>query len=179
MSILKIFLTYVKIGFLAFGGGYVMLPLLESEFVTKRKVFEAEEVYRYFALAQSFPGILAVNVSVFLGYRQHKIKGALAAALGVLLPAILVVLVIAVFFNRFADLPWVQRIFRGMNIAIVVIIAQALWKMAKTSISDKITFGIFAAVLAAYLITGFNPVIFTVLGCIIGYVLAGRSKHHA
>lgn len=179
MSILKIFITYVKIGFMAFGGGYVMLPLIESQFVMKQKTISAEEVYKLFALAQSMPGILAVNMAMFLGYRLNKIKGAIAAGIGVMLPSILVITIIAAFFNRFADISWVQSIFRGLNIAVVVTIFQALWSMAKKSIYDIFTLIIFLFVLVAYLVTGFNPVIFTILGSIAGLLLAGRSNRHA
>lgn len=177
MSILHLFLTYMKIGFMAFGGGYVMLPLIENEFVIRRNVISAEELFKLFALAQSMPGILAVNMAIFLGYQLRKTGGALAAAAGVMLPSILIITIIAAFFDRFAELPWVQSIFHGLNIAVLAIIAQALWKMAKVSIKDKMTFVIFLFVLAAYLITGFNPVFFTLFGCMAGLLLAGRSKH--
>lgn len=177
MSILRLFLTYVKIGFMAFGGGYVMLPLIEKEFVAKNGVLTQEEIYKLFALAQSMPGILAVNMAIFLGHRLGKTKGALMAAAGIMAPSILVITVIAAFFDRFAELAWVQSTFHGLNIAVLAIIAQALWKMAKTGIRDKVTFGLFLFVLTAYLITGLNPVFFTLFCCIAGLLLAGRSKH--
>lgn len=177
MSILNIFITYVKIGCMAFGGGYVMLPLIENQFVFKKNIISTEEVCKLFALAQSMPGIFAVNMAIFLGYHLRKTRGALAAAFGVMLPSIVIITIIAAFFDQFAQLPWVQSIFRGLNIAVLVIIAQALWKMAKTSITDKITFAIFLFVLAVYLITGFNPVFFTIFGCIAGLLLAGRRDH--
>ena len=97
MTLLKIFLTYFKIGCMAFGGGYVMLPLIENEFVKKQQIIEAEEVYKLFALAQSLPGIVAVNMAVFLGHRLAKTKGAVAAAVGVMLPSIIIITVIAAF----------------------------------------------------------------------------------
>ncbi|HMM05178.1 MAG TPA: chromate transporter [Clostridiales bacterium] len=177
MSILNLFLTYVKIGFMAFGGGYVMLPLIENEFVVKRGVLLEEDVYKLFALAQSMPGILAVNMAIFLGYQLRKTRGALMAAAGIMFPSILIITIIAAFFDHFAELPWVQSIFHGLNIAVLAIIAQALWKIAKTGIKDKVTFALFLFVLAAYLITGLNPVFFTLFGCIAGLLLAGRSKH--
>ncbi len=177
MSILNLFLTYVKIGFMAFGGGYVMLPLIENEFVRKRGVLREEEVYKLFALAQSMPGILAVNMAIFLGYQLHKTRGALIAAAGIMFPSILIITVIAAFFDRFAELPWVQSVFHGLNIAVMAIIARALWKMAKTGIKDKVTFALFLFVLIAYLISGINPVFFTLFACIAGLLLAGRSKH--
>lgn len=179
MSLFKIFLTYFKIGCMAFGGGYVMLPLIENEFVKRHKIIEAEEVYKLFALAQSLPGIVAVNMAVFLGHRLAKIGGAFVAAVGVMLPSIIIITVIAAFFDRFADLPAVQSIFRGLNITVLAIIAQALWKMIKTGLTDKVTISIFLTVFLGYIITGFNPVIFTVAGALAGFLLAGRGTKNA
>lgn len=179
MSLFKIFITYFKIGCMAFGGGYVMLPLIESEFVRKLNIIEAEEVYKLFALAQSLPGIVAVNMAVFLGHRLAKTGGAFVAAVGVMLPSIIIITIVAAFFDRFADLPAVQSIFRGLNIAVLAIIAQALWKMIRTGLTDKITVCVFLAVFLGYIITGFNPVIFTVAGALAGFLLAGRGENHA
>ncbi|MGN1012138.1 MAG: chromate transporter [Clostridia bacterium] len=179
MTLLKIFLTYFKIGCMAFGGGYVMLPLIENEFVKKQQIIETEEVYKLFALAQSLPGIVAVNMAVFLGHRLAKTKGAVSAAVGVMLPSIIIITVIAAFFGRFAEIPAVQSVFRGLNIAVLAIIAQALWKMMKTGLKDKITIGIFLAVFLGYVITGFNPVLFTIAGALAGFLLAGRGEKHA
>lgn len=179
MSTFKIFLTYIKIGALAFGGGYVMLPLIENEFVKNLNVIEAEEVYELFSLSQTMPGIVAVNMAVFLGHRLRGVKGALAGAIGVMLPSIAIITVIAAFFDRFVDLPWVQSIFRGLNIAVLAIIAQALWKMAKSGIKDICTLSIFLLILAANLITGLNPVIFAVAGVFAGLLFAERRNPHA
>lgn len=178
MSVFKIFLTYIKIGSMAFGGGYVMLPLIENEFVRGLKIIEAEEAYELFALAQTMPGIVAVNMAVFLGYRLRGVKGAIAGALGVMLPSVVIITVIAAFFDRFANLPWVQSIFRGLNIAVLVIIARALWTMAKSGIKDKYTFGIFITVFAGYILTGINPVIFAVAASLVGLYLTGRRGQH-
>lgn len=179
MKLFNIFLTYFKIGCMAFGGGYVMLPLIENEFIKKQQLIEAQEAYELFALAQSLPGIVAVNMAVFLGHRLEGTKGAIAAAIGVMLPSILIITVIAAFFNRFAEIPAVQRIFHGLNIAVLAIIAQALWKMLKTGLKDKVTITIFLGVFLGYMITGFNPVLFTIAGALAGFLLAERREKHA
>ncbi len=176
MSVFAIFLTYLKIGCMAFGGGYVMLPLIESEFVKRLEIIEAEEVYELFALAQSLPGVIAVNMAVFLGHRLGGFKGAVAAACGVMIPAIVIITVIAAFFRCFAEIPAVQSVFNGLNIAVLAIIAQALWKMAKSGVKDVFTAAIFVIVAAGSLLTGFNPVFFAIGGTLAGLILAGRGK---
>lgn len=176
MTLLNIFATYIKIGFMAFGGGYAMLPILEKEFVEKRQWITDDQLMEDFALAGSLPGIIAVNTATFLGYRLKGVKGGIAAALGVIIPSILIITVIAAFFQNFASIPWVQSIFRGLNVAIIVLLISAVIKMWKRGIKDVITFLIFGLTVAAYLVTGFNPVIFVIAGAIIGLALAGRGQ---
>ena len=156
-----------------------MLPLIENEFVNRHKIIESEEVYELFALAQSLPGIVAVNMAVFLGHRLATTQGGGCAGVGVMLPSIIIITVIAAFFSRFVEIPAVQSVFRGLNIAVLAIIAQALWKMMKTGLKDKITIGIFLAVFLGYVITGFNPVLFTIAGALVGFLLAGRGEKNA
>lgn len=177
-SLWRIFITYIKIGMMAFGGGAVMLPLIEQEFSHRLHLVEEDKVCELFALAQSIPGIIAINMAIILGHRLRGWKGALAAAIGVMLPSIVIITVIAAFFDQFADIPWVQRIFRGLNVAVLVIIAQAVLKLAKNGIKDKVTFALFAIVLIVYLITGANPAIFTVAGAFAGLLLSGRRERH-
>lgn len=179
MSVFKIFLSYFKIGSMAFGGGYSMLPLLEKEFTERSQAIDKDTLYELFALAMSLPGIIAVNMAMFLGHRLKGYRGAVAAACGVILPSILIITIIAAFFHQFSDLPAVQSCFKGLNIAVLAIIAQALWKMMKKGIRDKVTFGIFLGVLIGYLITGWNPVIFTIAGTLVGLLFIGRREHHA
>lgn len=179
MSVFKIFLSYFKIGCMAFGGGYSMLPLLEKEFAEKNRAIDRDALYELFALSMSLPGIIAVNMAMFLGHRLRGYKGAVAAACGVILPSILMITIIATFFHRFSDLPAVQSCFKGLNIAVLAIIAQALWKMLKKGIRDKVTFGIFLGVLVGYLVTGWNPVLFTIAGTLVGLAFLGRRERRA
>ncbi|MEG1821600.1 MAG: chromate transporter [Clostridiales bacterium] len=173
---LRILISYLKIGTLAFGGGYALLPLLEREFAEKRKWLTPEELLDYFALSNSIPGLIAVNTATFLGYRLKGISGALCAALGMILPSLIIISVIATFFQTFGDISWLQSIFKGLNIAIVVLLLDVLIKMRSRSIYDLITFGIFGIVLALYLYTGLNPGFFVLFGALVGLLLAGRSK---
>lgn len=173
---IKIFFTYLKIGVLAFGGGYVMLPLLEREFSEKKQCIPVEELYELFALAQTIPGLIAVNMATFLGHRLQGVKGALAAASGVIIPSIVIITVIAAFLQGFDEIPWVQSIFHGLNIAIVALILELLWKMGRKNLTDWITLGIFLITVVVYFITGWNPVFFVIFGICAGLLLAGRGQ---
>lgn len=161
---------------MAFGGGFAMLPILQREFVEKRHWLSEEELIDDFALANSLPGIIAVNTATFLGYRLKGVKGGITAAVGVIIPSILTITIIAAFFQNFAELAWVQKIFKGLNIAIIVLLVSAVIKMWQRGIIDIITFIICAVVVTVYLLTGFNPVFFIIAGALAGLILAGRGQ---
>ena len=101
---LDLFLTFAKVGVCTFGGGYAMLPILQREVVEKKGWVTEEEVTDYFAIGQCTPGIIAVNTSVFIGYRQRGVPGGIAAALGVVFPSFVVITIIAAFLTKFCDL---------------------------------------------------------------------------
>ncbi len=153
-----------------------MLPILQREFVEKRHWLSEEELIDDFALANSLPGIIAVNTATFLGYRLKGVKGGITAAVGVIIPSILTITIIAAFFQNFAELAWVQKIFKGLNIAIIVLLVSAVIKMWQRGIIDIITFIICAVVVTVYLLTGFNPVFFIIAGALAGLILAGRGQ---
>lgn len=179
MSIFQIFLSYFKIGCMAFGGGYTMLPLIEKEFVQKYHTIERDALYELFTLSMSLPGLIAVNMAMFLGHKIKGYGGSVAAACGIMLPSILIITVIATFFHSFSEFPIVQSCFKGLNIAVLAIIAHALWSLMKKGIKDKVTFFIFLGVLIGYIATGFNPVLFTIAGALIGLFFLGRRDRHA
>lgn len=103
------------------GGGYAMIPLIEREIV-KRGWISKEDFLDLFAMTQSIPGILAVNISIFVGYRLKKLPGSIICALGTILPSFVIILAIALFFNQFQDNPWVIKIFNGIRPAVVALI---------------------------------------------------------
>lgn len=176
MKIFQIFITYFKIGCFTFGSGYTMLPLLERELIEKQKWIDNDTLYNYFALAQSVPGIVAVNTATFLGYRMKGFWGALAAAMGMILPSLILITVIAAFFHNLADNEAIQKIFRGLNIAITALLIKTLWTMGRRSIKDIITAAIFGAALLINTIWGINPIYFIICGGILGLLLSGRVK---
>ena len=121
LDYLKLFATFAKIGMFTIGGGYAMIPLIEREIV-KKKWMSKEEFLEMFALTQSLPGVFAVNISIFVGYKMYKIKGGLVCALATILPSFVIMLLIAMFFARFQDNEIMIRIFNGIRPAVVALI---------------------------------------------------------
>ena len=110
ITYLKLFCTFAKIGMFTIGGGYAMIPLIEREIV-KRKWMSKEEFMEMFALTQSLPGVFAVNISIFVGYKLHKVSGSLVCALATILPSFVIMMLIAMFFARFQDNEVMIRIY--------------------------------------------------------------------
>ena len=127
------FKTFFKIGIFTLGGGYAMIPLIEEEVVNKKRWVSKEEFLDLIAIAQSCPGVFAINIAIFIGYKLRKIRGVLATALGTALPSFLIILLIAMFFHRFQDNPVVASIFRGIRPAVVALIAVPTFNLAKSA----------------------------------------------
>lgn len=130
VSLWNIFWVFAKIGAFTIGGGYAMIPLIKGELV-KRGWLTEEELPDIIALAQSAPGVLAVNMSIFAGHRMRGFKGSLAATLGSVLPSFLMILLIAMLFTGYQDNPVVVRIFKGIRPVVVSLIAVPMINMAR------------------------------------------------
>lgn len=164
------FLSCFQIGCFTIGGGYAMIPLIEEEFVEKKKWISKNDFIDILALAQSAPGILAINVAVFIGYRLKGIRGSITTTLGTALPSFVIILTIALFFQNFKDNAIVQHVFKGIRPAVVALIAVPVFKMAKTA---KITYrNIFIPIVSALLIWlfGVSPIWIIILAGLGGFI---------
>ncbi len=180
---LKLFLTFLKIGAFTFGGGWAMISIIEKEIVDKHKWLGREEFLDQLAVAQSLPGILAVNISVAVGDRLRGMKGSVCAALGTILPSFLIILVIAVFLtpDMIKNNETVSKIFKGIRPAVVALIVAPVISSAKAAKIGWKTVAIPVAV--ALLIWSrmpvvSNPILYIVLGGIVGYAWF-RKQHKA
>jgi len=126
----QIFLTFAKIGAFTIGGGYAMLPIIQNEIVRKGWLKE-EDFTDIVALAQSAPGLLAVNISIFTGHKLRGTKGSIIATLGSILPSFIIILAIAMLFSGYQDNPIVVKIFKGIRPVTVALIAVPMINMAK------------------------------------------------
>lgn len=132
VSLWKIFTVFAKIGAFTIGGGYAMIPIIQNE-MDKHGWISSEELPDIIALSQSAPGVMAVNISIFAGYKIRGVKGSIAATLGSILPSFLIILLIAMAFTNFKDNPIVIKIFKGIRPVVVSLIAVPMINMAKKS----------------------------------------------
>lgn len=174
-SLLKLFTTFFKIGLFTFGGGYAMIPLIEREVVQRYRWLEGTEFVDLLAIAQSAPGVFAVNMSVFIGNKLRGTRGALAAALGCVLPSVIIILAIALFFSRFRHVEVVNNVFMGIRPVVVALIAVPVFNVAKSARIGWATAWI--PVLSALLIValGVSPIYIIIVAGIAGFVW-GRIK---
>ncbi|MDE6690094.1 MAG: chromate transporter [Prevotella sp.] len=171
------FKTFFKIGMFTIGGGYAMIPIIETEVVDKHHWVSKEEFLDLIAISQSCPGVFAINISIFIGYKLKNIPGAIATALGTALPSFLIILAIAIFFHQFEDNPVVAAIFRGIRPAVVALIAVPTFNLAKSANITWATCWIpIAGALAIYLIDGFSPIYLIILAGIGGWIYGKYVK---
>ena len=153
----KIFLVFAKIGAFTIGGGYAMIPIIRDELV-KRGWLTDEELPDIIALAQSAPGVLAVNMSIFAGYRMRGTKGSIVATLGSVLPSFMIILLIAMVFAGYKDNPVVERIFKGIRPVVVSLILVPMINMARKGNKTWWAWLISAVTLVAVAFLGFSPI---------------------
>ena len=135
-KVLDLYLCFLKIGAVNFGGGYAMLPLLQRELTVNRKWIEEEELTDYYAVGQCTPGPIAMNVSTFIGHKIAGMPGALAATMGFITVPFFIILIISAFLRNFADIPVIQHAFAGIRVCVCVLIFQAILKLWKGAIKD-------------------------------------------
>ena len=153
----QIFAVFAKIGAFTIGGGYAMIPLIENE-MDRRGWIKTEELPDIIALAQSAPGVLAVNVSIFAGYKLRGVKGSIAATFGTVLPSFLIILAIAMFMTSFQDNPVVIRIFNGIRPVVVSLIAVPMINMARKANKTWWAWAITAAALVLVAFLKVSPI---------------------
>ena len=156
-SLWQIFLVFAKIGSFTIGGGYAMIPLISDEII-KRKWIPEEDLPDIIALAQSAPGVLAVNMAIFTGYKIRGVKGSIAATLGSVLPSFLIILLIAMLFAGYKDNPVVIKIFKGIRPVVVSLILVPMIKMARKGNKTWWAWAISALTLIMVAFLNFSPI---------------------
>lgn len=177
----QLFLSFFKIGAFTFGGGWAMISIIEKEIVDKKHWIEREEFLDLLAVAQSLPGILAVNISVAVGDKLRGTRGAVTAALGTILPSFLIILCIAIFLtpDLIKNNPTISAIFKGIRPAVVALIIAPVITSAKAAKIGWKTVAI--PVVVALLIWSklpvvSNPILYIVLGGLGGWYLLWRAQ---
>ena len=163
-SLGEAFGTFFKIGLFTIGGGYAMIPLIEKEVVEKRHWVKREEFLDLMAVSQAAPGVFAVNMAVFIGYKRAGVKGSIACAIGNVLPSVLIILLIALFFHRFKEYEVVENVFKGIRPAVVALILVPTFNMARTARINR--HNVWIPIVTALLIwlLGVSPIYIIVAG---------------
>lgn len=169
--LLEIFSVFFKIGAFTFGGGHAMVPLIQKEVVDEKGWIEAEDFIDILALAQTAPGPVAANTSVFVGYKLVGIPGALWALAGTVLPSFIVILVVAIYFTKITDSAIVNAAFSGIRPAVVALVASAAINIGKTALHDLKGVGICVLAFLAVAVMGIHPIPVILGSAALGYVL--------
>ena len=164
------FTSFFKIGIFTLGGGYAMIPLIEEEVVNKKGWVSKNEMLDLIAIAQSCPGVFAINIAIFIGYKLRKIRGAVATSLGTALPSFLIILAIAMFFQQFEDNRVVAAMFRGIRPAVVALIAVPTFNLGKQAKLNKFTIWIPIVSALAIWLLGVSPIWVIIVAGVGGYV---------
>lgn len=169
----ELFWLFAKIGCMTFGGGATMLPILQRELLDRRGWVTEEELVDYYAIGQCTPGVIAVNLSTFVGRKRGGDLGGVAATAGFALPSLVVIVLLAGLITRVEDLAWVQNAFAGIRACVCVQIFHAVVKLARTAVVDRWTAAIFGIVTLLGIVLDLSPVLF-VLGAAAAGVLLCR-----
>ena len=165
---LEIFTTFSKIGAFTIGGGYAMIPVIQREIVEKRGWVNNEEFMDMLAISQSAPGILAINISIFIGQRLRGVKGSIIAATGTALPSFVMILLIAMFFSNFRDNEIVNRVFMGIRPVVVALIAVPLISLSRSTKLNRYTSFIPLISVLLIVMLGISPVYLIIAGAVLG-----------
>ncbi len=172
-ELFKIYFSFFKMGAVTFGGGYAMLPILKSEAVEKHHWVDEEQVIDFYALSQSLPGIISINVALFIGYQQRKTYGAISAAIGVITPSIIVITIIAMFLDNFSDNTYIQSALNGITICVGALILDSVIIMLKKGVKDRIGVMIFLSIFLLSVLTDISAIYLVISAAIIGVIYKG------
>lgn len=170
----ELFTMFFRIGAFTFGGGYAMLPIIQSEIVEKRKWATDDEVIDYYAIGQCTPGVIAVNTATFIGYKRKGIIGGIVATLGVVFPSLVIITTISTFFKHFQDYEVVQYAFGGIRVGVVALIASTVFKMFKQTVKDWTGIAIFTIAFLIIAFVDLSPVIVIIISALIG-IFKGKN----
>ena len=170
MILLKLYITFFKIGLFTFGGGYAMLPLIQKEMI-QHGWLTVEQFMDIVAVSQMTPGAIAINNATFIGFKLAGIPGVLATTLGVISPSLIIVLIIASVFNKFADNELVQRAWAGIRPAVVGLILAAVISLGKKAITGFKEVLVAVIVLFLLVKVDLHPIIVIIFSAILGWSL--------
>ena len=150
--LLELFLTFFRIGAFTFGGGYAMISVIEDICVSRKKWITHEDLVNVTVIAESTPGPVAINCATFVGYKQKGFIGAVMATLGVVLPSFIIIYVISMFLDRFLEIAWIANAFKGIRVAVGLLILDVGIRMVKKMPKEPVRIVILVCAFAAMLL---------------------------
>lgn len=183
LRLLTLFLTFLKVGALTFGGGYAMIPIIENEVTKKRKWITDTEILDIIVISETTPGPIAVNAATYVGYKVSGILGSIFATLGLALPSFVIIFVISYFYKDFMQWKVIQAVFKGLKVGVIILLINAVIKLKKNVKFDLISIILFILTLAIMILStifdfGFKYLSLCLIlsGLLIGIVLTALSK---
>ena len=167
-DLMELFLVFFKIGAVTFGGGYAMLPMLERELAEKRSWTTKETMLDYYAIGQSTPGIIAVNVATFIGFNKAGVIGALVSTAGIVTPSIIIITIIARFIGNFSQIQWVQKSLAGINVAVAALLTKSVWDFSRKAVKNPWGLLLLLAAFVSMYFFGVGSVLVIVVSALLG-----------
>ncbi|MDR1596498.1 MAG: chromate transporter [Treponema sp.] len=174
----ELLVTFLKLGALTFGGGYAMIPVVERELVKKKGWTTMDEVMNYYTIAQVTPGIIAVNLSTFIGYNRKGPLGGILATLSFALPGVTFITIIAVFLTNIMDFPVVQHAFTGIRVAVGALILDTVIKMLKGVFKNWKALAISVIAFALSFFRNVSPALLVVASGLAGLLIFPPAKQN-
>jgi len=175
-KLLELFFTFARVSLLTIGGGYVMFPLLKRDLVDSKGWISTGELIDSYAVGQSVPGIIAINTVTLIGFRKRGIAGAIASAMGMAAPSLVVILLIAAFLQQYFDHALVQKAFAGIRASVVAMIGMAIWQVGGRSFNSVLKVALAIGAFLAMTVLNCSPVLLIVIGSLLGLLLFRKRE---
>ena len=173
---LKIFVSFFKIGLFTFGGGYAMVPLFRQELIEKRKYITEDELMDYYSIGQCTPGIIAVNVATFTGYKIQGAKGAVSATFAIVLPSLMIILLLAGILNVLSDNQTVSHAFAGIRLGVIALIGNEVLNLSKKAIKTRYHLFVFGVIAVLLFLFSFSAVEAVLIAAVLGGLRFFKEK---
>ncbi|MBQ9494671.1 MAG: chromate transporter [Treponema sp.] len=174
--LLELFLSFAKIGVVTFGGGMAMMPMLQRDLIEKKHWISEDELLDYYAIGQSTPGIIAINVSTFVGFKRAGIFGGIVATLGMVFPSLVIISLIATFIDSVDHLLWAQKALKGINVSVAALLTSVVLQFSKKTVKSFVGFLCLAVSFAAIFFFHIPSYVMIVAGALFGIVFYAASQ---
>ena len=176
---LELIWSFFRIGIMTFGGGYAMLPIIQRELVEKKGWATEEEILNYYAIGQCTPGVIAVNTATFIGNKRKGTLGGFLATLGIVLPSLIIISVIAAVLTNFAEIAAVQHALAGIRVAVVVLVGFSVKKLMTSGVKQGLGWTLFFLTFLVSALLGLSPVAVVIAAAAVGIVSGLVSERRA